>query len=136
MVVCYVHFPMTTTIRVRGGGDADTSKYHELPALKQRNFLWDGLPCIDFQERVMYPFKNALGGVWVKGQASSATLLDTIEQTDPGGVRGNPPRAAAPGDVVDDSNARNKKAFHSTLNYVLSSSEFYLMVVREYSVNS
>ena len=99
--------------------------------------MWNGLPCIDFQEKIVYPLNNGLGSVYVKGSGNvGATLLQTVRQRDPGGVLGNPPRAAAAAGIVDDSNARDNKAFHSILNYILPSSEIYMMFVREFAVNS
>ena len=65
-------------LRLRGGGDdnpSSDSKYNEIPYLSNSKFLWDGLPCIDFDEKVMYPLNNGLASMSVKG----ATLLQTVK---------------------------------------------------------
>ena len=132
-IICISYnLPIRSVTRIRGGGDDE--KYNDIPSLTSSRFMWDGLPCIDFQEKVMYPLNNGLGSVYVKGtNQTGATLLQTVRQTDPGGVLGTPARAAAPQAIIDDSNARNNKAFHSILNYISKSSETYLMIVREYA---
>ena len=99
--------------------------------------MWDGLPCIDFQEKIMYPLNMGIGSVYVKGSnQTGATLLQTVKQTDPGGTLGTPARAVAPQAVIDDSNARNNKAYHTIMNFINRSSEVYMMIVREYSITS
>ena len=125
-----------STLRIRGGGDTD-DKYNVVPSLTDMRFMWDGLPCIDFRERIMYPLENGLGAVYVKGSnQTGGTLLQTVRRIDAGGVLGNPARLVAPQAVIDDSNARNVKAFHTILNYISRSSETYMMLVREYAIES
>ena len=124
------HYMMS--MRLRGGADEQDKNYNDIPYLTKRNFIWDGIPCLDFREKIMYPLDNGLGSIWQKG----GTLLQTVKYVDPGGVRGNPPRAAATPQQVEDSDARNVKAFHCLLNYIAETSEFFKMIMREYSVNS
>ena len=80
------HF--ATTLRVRGGaGDPSSDKrFNEIPYLTNIRFEWDGLPSIDFQERVLNQLDNGLGSILQSG----ATLLQTVNERDPGGRLGNP----------------------------------------------
>ena len=81
-------------LRLRGAGDPNPnqdSKFNEIPYLSKMNFTWNGLPCIDFDEKILNILNNGLGSMNIKG----GTLLQTVRRTDPGGLNGNPPRAAA-----------------------------------------
>ena len=71
------------------------------------NFKWNGFPCIDFDESILNILNNGLGSMNIKG----GTLFMTVRREDPGGILGNPPRATAPADIVDESDQRNNKAF-------------------------
>ena len=118
-------------LRLRGAGDNANvdSKFNEIPYLSKMNFMWNGLPCLDFGEKVLNLLNNGLGSMNIK----SGTLLATIRRTDPGGVLGNPPRAAAPPDVVEESNQRNLKAFCCLLNYIDPRSELYKHFMRDFN---
>ena len=125
------HF--ATTLRVRGGaGDPSSDKiFNEIPYLTNIRFEWDGLPSIDFQERVLNQLDNGLGSVLQSG----ATLLQTVNERDPGGRLGNPLRAAAPANIIEESDLRNTKAFSCILNYVNSNSSTYKMFMRNFVGN-
>ena len=95
-------------LRIRGGGGDDInndSKFNDIPALTRLNFMWNGLPCIDFDENVLNIFDAGLGSISSDGD----TLLDTVNRTDAGGVLGAPPRAAASAAIVRKSDNRNKR---------------------------
>ena len=115
-------------IRLRGGGQDpnNDSKYNEIPYLTSHRFIWDGLPKIDFVEHILNPLENGLGSMAIKG----GTLLETVKRTDPGGLLGTPSRALAPVAVVEESKARNNKAFSCILNYIDTKSEFYIFCMR------
>ena len=76
------------TLRLRGKGDDvnNDSKHHDITYLTNIKFRWDGLPCIDFRERVLHILENGLGTTLTGG----GTLLQTVLETDPGGRLGNP----------------------------------------------
>ena len=64
------------SLRLRGGArdnPNEDSKNNDIPYLTKANFSWDGLPCFEFIERVMYPIDNG--------------LLSTLGPTYPDGVR-------------------------------------------------
>ena len=122
------------SLRVRGGGNNDMnndSKYNDIPALTKLNFQWNGLPCIDFDERVLNVLNAGLGSISSDGD----TLLDTCLQVDAGGVLGAPPRAAASAKTVQKSMKRNKRAFACILNYILATSAVYKMFWRDFRQN-
>ena len=122
------------TIRLRGGTGSEPntdSKFNEIPYLSKMNFMWNGLPCLDFDEKVLNILNNGLGSINIK----SGTLLATVRRTDPGGILGNPPRAAAPPDVVAESDQRNLKAFCCILNYMDPRCELYKMFMRDFNCN-
>ena len=127
------HYLYPYKIRLRGGMDNPNidEKTSEIPYLKDQRFYWNGFPCIDFIEKIVMPLENGLATITVKGYS----LLDTCKQTDAGGVLGNPARAVAPADVVDESIARNKKAFACMMNYIRRSSYFYKMAYRQFDMN-
>lgn len=120
-----------TSIRIRGGTSENPNadeKSNEIPYLRDSKFFWNGLPCIDFIEIVMFPLENGLASMSVKGYS----LLDAVNQTDAGGILGNPARAIAPAGITAESVHRNKKAFACILNYVKRTSYFYKMAMREF----
>lgn len=119
------------TLRIRGGMDnpSASDKDVEIPYLKNINFMWDGFPCIDFLEIVMSPIENGLATITVKG----FSLLDACKRVDAGGLRGNPPRATAPRDIIDDSDGRQKKAAACIMNYIKRGCWFYNMARREFA---
>ena len=130
-----IHTTSINSLRLRGGGgDANSSKdYNQIPYLTNMNFKWNGLPCIDFQERVLYPLNNGLGSVLCNG----ATLLATCKRSDPGAIHGTPSTAAAAaltaaGDssVEDDHKLRVIRAFCCLLNYIDHRSEVYMLYMR------
>ena len=117
------------SLRLRGSGDPNNdSKFNDIPYLTNMRFEWDGLPCLDFGEKILNPLNNGLGSMNVKG----ATLLETVQERDPGGRLGNPPRAAAPPDVLDENRQRIVKAFSCILNYMNIHSEMYKMFMRDF----
>lgn len=118
-----INFQQCSALRIRGGMDNPSAdeKSSEIPYLTNQKFSWDGLPCIDFIEKIMLPLENGLATMTVKGYS----LLDACNQTDAGGVLGVPPRAAAPPDVIAESIHRNKKAFACIMNYISRNSWFY-----------
>ena len=119
-------------LRLRGSGDPNNdSKYNEIPYLSNIRFEWDGLPCLDFNEKIMYPLNNGLGSMNIKG----ATLLQAVQETDPGGRLGIPPRAAAPPDVLVDNQQRIMKAYSCILNYMNIRSEVYKMFMRDFQTD-
>ena len=77
-----------SVLRIRGAGsDPNTdSKFNDIPYLTKMNFMWNGLPCIDFDEKVLNMLNNGLGSLNIKG----GTLLSTVRRSDPGGIFGNP----------------------------------------------
>ena len=49
------------TIRLRGGTGSEPntdSKFNEIPYLSKMNFMWNGLPCLDFDEKYLYYIYN------------------------------------------------------------------------------
>lgn len=121
-------------VRIRGGGGDDInndSKFNDIPALTRLNFMWNGLPCIDFDENVLNIFDAGLGSISSDGD----TLLDTVNRTDAGGVLGAPPRAAASAAIVRKSDNRNKRAFSCILNYIMSTSAVYKLFMRDFRRN-
>jgi hypothetical protein len=126
-------FPYTrysNVLRVRGGTNDPNSdkRFNEIPYLSNIRFEWDGLPTIDFQERVMNQLDNGLGSILQSG----ATLLATVNEVDPGGRLGNPLRAGAPQATIDESYLRNNKAFCCMLNYINPKSNVYKMFMRHF----
>ena len=128
-LVSHALLPNGYALRIRGAGDDPNNdkNHHDIPYLTNMRFRWDGLPCIDFRERVLNTLENGLGSMLTNG----GTLLQTVRRQDPGGVLGNPPRAAAPQDVVNGSDARNVKAFSCILNYMHTNSNMYKYFMRE-----
>lgn len=122
-------------LRMRGaGGDANVDKHsNEIPYLSKMNYLWNGYPSIDHDENVMQPLRNGLGTMYMRGKASSRTLLATVERKDPGGVIGTPPRAAAPQDVIEDSDLANVRAFSCITNYINPKSYVYHLYITLFS---
>ena len=116
--------------RLRGGGSDNPNvdeKTGEIPALTNSKFSWNGVPCIDFMERVMMPLENGLQSMSIKGWS----LLATVKRRDAGGVLGNPARAVASAVIIAESDSRNEKAFACILNYISRGSYFYRMAYRE-----
>ena len=78
-------------IRLRGGTNSGPNPnirkdLFDIPSLSKSRFFIDGLRSITFIEDTMFPLRNGLAQVTWK----DATLLQTVERTDPGGVLGNP----------------------------------------------
>ena len=101
-------------------------KYNEIPALSVRKFIYDGLPKVDFNELVLYPLNAGLGSISMNG----ATLLATVRRSDPGGVFGVPPRAAAPANIIAESDQRNERAAACILNYINIDCRIYKLCQR------
>ena len=137
---CHMHFDLFLTMqqlhsmfpsfRLRGGMDNPNTdeKSFDIPYLKDKGFFWDGMPCIDFMEVIVFPLENGLSTMSVKGYS----LLDACNESDGGGNFGVPARAVAHPDVVAESIHRNKKAFGCIMNYIKRTSSFYRMAMREF----
>ena len=115
MIYLEMLIQLDVALRLRGGSpDANNdSKHNEIPYLSNMRFMWSGLPSIDFQDLVMNPLNNGLGSMNIKG----GTLLQTANNNDPGGVLGNPPRAAAPAPIIEESIQRNFRRRGNHLNH-------------------
>ena len=126
-------FKPVVVIRLRGAGNNPNHdrNYNDIPYLTQRNFQWNCLPTIDFNERVLNLLNNGLGSVSIK----SGTLLATVRETDPGGRLGNPMRAVAPQSIIDESMQRNEKAFSCIMNYLNPNSELYKQFMRDFQTD-
>ena len=57
------------TLRLRGSGENpnDDKKTFDIPYLTNAKFKWDGLPCIDFREKVLNILENGLGSMLTNG---------------------------------------------------------------------
>ena len=120
-------------MRLRGGGDdnpSTDSKFGDIPYLTNVKFYWDGQPKVDFNETIMYILDNGLASMSIRG----GTLLDAVKyQTDPGGLFGVPPRAAAPPDILADNRSRIRKAAACMINYIKPQSGVYKLFLREFN---
>ena len=119
---------LRSAIRMRGGtpDPNNDSKHNTIPYLTNIKFIYNGLPCIDFQERVMDPLNNGLGSMNVKG----ATLLQTALEQDPGGLRGNPSNLFANPQTMDEHNQRVIKLYSCIMNYIHPTCEMYFYFAR------
>lgn len=126
MALDYVMF------RIRGGAPNEnfpalSKKDVEIPQLNKIKFYWDGLPILNFHQRIIIPLQDGLSTFADK---SGDTFLDTLNLIDTGGVRGVVPRAAL---LIQDPNhahvlasiSRNKRAFSTIMAYINSQSWFY-----------
>ena len=59
-------------LRNRGGtpgGQAmytnQDTKFNDIPYLTNMRFMWNGIPCVDFQIKVVFPLNNGLGSITV-----------------------------------------------------------------------
>ena len=122
-------------LRMRGaGGDSNVDKHsNDIPYLSKMNYLWNGYPSIEHDENVMQPLKNGLGTMYMRGKSSSRTMFATVERNDPGGVFGNPSRAVASQDVVEDSDLANVRAFSCITNYINPKSYVYHLYITTFS---
>ena len=113
----------TSALRLRGGtNNPNVSKYeHEIPYLKSIHFMWNGLPHVDFTEKIAQLFRNGLGSI-TQGDYS---LLATVDRIDRGGTRSATPYAACTQNEKDQHDRRKEKAFHCIMNYIDSRSEIY-----------
>ena len=103
-------FTVQQILRLRGSGLQNPNtddKSAEIPYLTREKFQWNGLPRTEFREHIILPIQNGLATMTVNGYS----LLDTCNQTDAGGVFGNPPRATASAQIIAESDHRNQKAF-------------------------
>jgi hypothetical protein len=127
---------INSSLRLRGGMNTGTNPnirkdLFDIPSLTKARFTYDGLRDVDFIERTLYTLRNGLAQVTWK----DATMLATVERSDPGGVLGNPPRAAAPQNVIDISIIRNRMAAGCILNYILPSARIYKLFMRTFNMN-
>ena len=122
----------TKSLRLRGAGsDSDNNKSNDIPALNKIRFEWNGLPQVDFMENVMFPLNNGLASVIDKGYS----LLRTANRTDAGGLRGNPNRAGASPQQIEESDLRNERTFACILNYISVKSYVYKLFMRDFTNN-
>ena len=82
--------------RIRGGAPNEnfptlSKKDVEIPQLNKIKFYWDGLPILNFHQKIIIPLQDGLSTFADK---SGDTFLDTFNLVDTGGVRGVIPRAA------------------------------------------
>ena len=81
MQAMHANFLSSTTIRIRGGGgDGMDDRWNVIPSLSNTKFMWNGLPCIDFPEIVMYPLNAGLGSMMEAGDS----LLKCAQRRDHG----------------------------------------------------
>ena len=116
----FSHF-QNTFIRRRGGVGTEPntdSKFIEVPSVTKMNFMWNGLICLAFYEKVLNLLNSGLGSKNIECD----TLLAAVCRTDQGGVFVNPPLAAASPDMIQDSEQRIQKSFASVLSYIDSKS--------------
>jgi len=119
-------------LRLRGGMNPNIKKdLFDVPSLTKSRFMWNGLRSITFIEQIAYPLKNGLGQVTHK----DASLLSCAEHKDPGGIMGNPPRAAASAKIISESQRRNEILFGAILNYMLPSCALYKKFMRSFHNN-
>lgn len=122
--------PTNISLRLRGGMNPNLDKrWNEIPSLTLQRFQWDGVPKVDFNEVVMFPLNAGLGSISMNGN----TLLATVRRTDAGGALGNPPRGAAPPNIVAESMQRNERAFACILNYISMNSMIYKLFMRSFN---
>ena len=48
------------------------TKFNDIPYLTNMRFMWNGIPCVDFHIKVVFPLNNGLGSITV----GDDTLLD------------------------------------------------------------
>ena len=118
-------------LRIRGGAPNSDKNFNDIPYLTNMKFLWNGLPCIEFNERIMYPLNMGLGSFYHKG----ATLLRTAMQRDPGGALGIPTTAGANQQILNEHLERVERLFCCIMNYIDHRSETYKLFMREYDNN-
>ena len=114
-------------IRVRGSGDTD-KKIHEIPYLNDIRFMWNGRPCIDFTDKVMYPLNNGLASITL----GKASLYTTALERDPAGILGNPLPAAATTDQTAEHELRVERLYACLLNYIDRNSAIYKTFMRDF----
>lgn len=108
-------------IRLRGGTESSDPNYNVIKELSSKNFMWNGIPTVDFNEKIKRPLDAGLGSLTEKND----TLLRCAERKDKGGVLGDPPRSTAGTDDIEASDARNRRLFAVLANYIHSTSEVY-----------
>ena len=116
------------TLRLRGGGDTD-KRIHEIPFLNDIKFIWNGRPCIDFIDKIMYPLNNGLASVTL----GKSSLYNTAMETDPAGRLGVPLLLAATPAEVAEHAARVDRLFSCILNYTDRNSAIYKTFMREFN---
>ena len=105
------------TYRLRGGGNEDKNR-HEIPYLTNIKFQWNGLPMLDFIEKIIYPLNMGLGSFSMGKPGRTATLLITAKRRDPGGLFGVPTTATAPADIKFEHDERVERLFCCIMNYI------------------
>jgi hypothetical protein len=116
-------------LNLRGGGNEDKNR-HEIPYLTNIKFQWNGLPMIDFIEKIIYPLNMGLGSFSMGKPGRTATLLITAKKRDPGGLFGVPTTATAPADIKFEHGERVERLFCCIMNYIDHRSEFYKFAMR------
>ena len=126
-----INLKFRRAIRIRGGTNPNVDKkWSDIPSLTLVKFQWDGIPKVDFQELVLFPLNAGLGSISMNGN----TLLAAVRRRDAGGVFGNPPRAAASNEVVEQSDQRIERAAACILNYISSNSMIYKLFQRSFNL--
>lgn len=116
-------------LNLKGGGNEDKNR-HDIPYLTNMKFAWNGLPMIDFIEKILYPLNMGLGSFSMGKPGRTATLLLTAKRRDPGGLLGVPNIATAPADIKFEHDERVERLFCCIMNYTDSRSEFYKFAMR------
>tara|TARA_B110000503_G_scaffold9966_1_gene13425 strand:+ start:4208 stop:5791 length:1584 start_codon:yes stop_codon:yes gene_type:complete len=134
-IICFEFVRKKEMLRLRGGvGGTNPNvddKFNEIPYLTSNKFMWNGLPCFDFVEKIKNVLDNGLGSINIK----DGTLLMTVRMIDPGGVNGVPMRAVAPANTIEDSIMRNVKSFSCIMNYMDPKCELFKSFMRDFQTD-
>ena len=118
-------------MRVRGGTPNPTpadKNYHQVPYWDASKYEITGMATWDFDEKIKFPLDLGLQSI----SQDKDTLLRTVMCIDAGGLFGNPRRAVAPANIVDESDKRNQRAFACIMYYVVRKSELYFILMTSF----